>query len=72
MTLTSIKPTLTSNEVKALARCRREKIDQAVATGALRPCAHNPNRKGRTPAVLFTADEAMRWIASGSPTACVS
>ena len=69
--MTGLRPTLTINEIKATARCRRKRIEQALATGALRACATNINRKGRTPGVLVAADEVMRWMAAGSPTAPV-
>lgn len=69
--MTGLRPTLTINEIKALRRCRREHVEQALATGALRACAINVNRKGRTPGVLVAADEALRWMAAGAPTAPV-
>jgi len=62
---------MTISEVKGIARCRRDRVEQAYATGSLRACATNPGRKGRTPGVLFSDSEVLRWIASGSPTAPV-
>jgi hypothetical protein len=59
--------TLTFNGIKALAHRRREYIERAYATGALRACSVAANRKGRTPGVLFAADEVMRWMAAGCP-----
>jgi len=61
--------TLTINGIRTLAHRRRELVEQAIATGALKPLAINPHRKGRTPGVLVAFDEAMRWIAAGAPVA---
>lgn len=63
-----IRPTLTINDTKRLAHCRRERVEQALATGALRAAVLNPDRRGRTPRALILADEALRWIGAGMPT----